>query len=70
MHIVSSMGNLYYGYYTKSKVNPKIPKIYQKMHFFLKFIFRALSGDSGDAQIQKEYSSNIELICKRSFWVY
>ena len=57
MHIVPSMGNLYYGYYSKSKVNPKNA-------FFLKFIFRALSGDSGDVQIQKEYSSNIELINK------
>ena len=34
MHIVPSMGNLYYGYYTKLKVNPKIPKNYQKVHFF------------------------------------
>ena len=34
MHIVLSMANLYYGYYTKSKVNPKNPKNYQKMHFF------------------------------------
>ena len=39
IHIVPSMGNLYYGYYTKSKVNPKIPKkttkkcIFSKIHF-------------------------------------
>ena len=35
-----------------------------KNAFFLKFIFRALLGGSGDVQIQKEYSSNIELINK------
>ena len=31
---------------------------------FLKFVFRVLSGNSGDVHIQKEYSSNIELINK------
>ena len=34
MHIVPSIENPYYGYYTKSNVNPKNPKNYQKVHFF------------------------------------
>ena len=34
IHIVPSIGNPYYGYYTKSKANPKNPKNYQKVHFF------------------------------------
>ena len=34
MHIVPSVENLYSGYYTKSKVNLKIPKDYQKVYFF------------------------------------
>ena len=53
MHTVPSMGNLYYGYYTKSKSTQKILKL-SKNAFFLKFDFRALSGSSGDVQIQKE----------------
>ena len=63
MHIMPSMGNLYYGYYTKSESIQKILKS-TKNAFFLKFVLRALSGSSGDVQIQKEYSSNIELINK------
>ena len=63
MHTVPSMENLYYGYYTKLKSTQKVPKT-TKNAFFIKFVFRALSEDSGDVQIQKEYSSYIELINK------
>ena len=53
MHTVPFMGNLYYGYYTKSESTQKILKSTKKC-IFLKFVFRALSGSSGDVQIQKE----------------
>ena len=58
------MGNLYYGYYTKLKSTPEILKTAKKCIFSKVHFLRALLGGSGDVQIQKEYSSNVELINK------